>query len=107
MEGMTATPEHPLGWHLFRLPGHSNRAAIGMRHLPLRAQRALKGMGLIGKKGKTAGVPLLVRSAAAQAANMQVSNMRMVNSRQRCYPPGAHCAPLRSQRPRCAESLPA
>ena len=54
MEGMTATPEHPLGWHLFRLPGHSNRAAIGMRHLPLRAQRALKGMGLIGKKGKTA-----------------------------------------------------
>ena len=33
----------------------------------MRAQRALKGMGLIGKKGKTAGVPLLVRSVAAQA----------------------------------------
>ena len=28
-------------------------------------------MGLIGKKGKTAGVPLLVRSAAAQAANFR------------------------------------
>ena len=67
MEGMTATPEHPLGWHLFRLPGHSNRAAIGMRHLPLRAQRALKGMGLIGKKGKTVGVPLLVRLPRAAA----------------------------------------
>ena len=35
---------------------------------PLRAQRVLKGKGLIRKKGKTAGVPLLVRSAAAQAA---------------------------------------
>ena len=35
---------------------------------PLRAQRVLKGMGLIRKKGKTAGVPLLVRSSAAQAA---------------------------------------
>ena len=34
---------------------------------PLRAQRVLKGKGLIRKKGKTAGVPLLVRSAAAQA----------------------------------------
>ena len=50
----------------------SCRAAVGKRHLPLRAQRALKGMGLIGKKGKTAGVPLLVRSAAAQAANAQL-----------------------------------
>ena len=32
---------------------------------PIRAQRVLKGKGLIRKKGKTAGVPLLVRSAAA------------------------------------------
>ena len=31
-----------------------------------------KGMGLIRKKGKTFGVPLLVRSAAAQAAKMQL-----------------------------------
>ena len=29
--------------------------------MPLRAQRVLKGKGLIRKKGKTAGVPLLVR----------------------------------------------
>ena len=36
--------------------------------LPLRAQRVLKGKGLIRKKGKTAGVPLLARSAAAEAA---------------------------------------
>ena len=34
--------------------------------------RALKGMGLIGKKGKTTGVPLLVRSVAAQATFMSV-----------------------------------
>ena len=51
---------------------NSNWVADGKRYLPLRAQRALKGMGLIGKKGKTAGVPLLVRSAAAQAANAQL-----------------------------------
>ena len=84
MEGMTATPEHPLGWHLFRLPGHSNRAAIGMRHLLLRAQRALKGMGLIGKKGKTAGVPLLVRlpRAAALPAHLgEVGTHRARNAR--------------------------
>ena len=31
-----------------------------------------KGMGLIRKKGKTFGVPLLVRSAAAQAANKKL-----------------------------------
>ena len=42
-------------------------AAVGRRYLPLRAQRALKGMGLIDKKGKTVGVSLLVRSVAAQA----------------------------------------
>ena len=77
MEGMTATPEHPLGWHLFRLPGHSNRAAIGMRHLPLRAQRALKGMGLIGKKGKTAGVPLLVRPPRAAALPARDARVHM------------------------------
>ena len=32
---------------------------------PLRAQRVLKGKGMIDKKGETAGVPLLARSAAA------------------------------------------
>ena len=52
--------------------------AAGKRHLLLRAQRALKGMGLIRKKGKTAGVPLLVRSAAAQAANTQVKQYARV-----------------------------
>ncbi len=35
---------------------------------PLRAQRILKGKGLIRKKGKTAGCLPLARSAAAQAA---------------------------------------
>ena len=34
---------------------------------PLRAQRVLKGKGLIRKKGKTAGVPLLVRPPRAAA----------------------------------------
>ena len=42
-------------------------AAVGRRYLLLRAKRALKGMGLIDKKGKTVGVSLLVRSVAAQA----------------------------------------
>ena len=46
--------------------------------------------GVIDKRGSR---PPLARSAAAQAANMQVSDMRMVNSRQRCHPSGAHCAP--------------
>ena len=41
--------------------------AAGKRHLLLRAKRALKGMGLIDKKGKTVGISLLVRSVAAQA----------------------------------------
>ena len=41
---------------------------------PLRAKRVLKGKGLIRKKGKTAGVPLLVRSAAAQAAPRPVGS---------------------------------
>ena len=57
--GVTAMPLHAAmasGWQLF---GGTT---------PLRAQRVLKGKGLIRKKGKTAGVPLLVRSAAAQAA---------------------------------------
>ena len=35
---------------------------------PLRAQRVLKGKGVIRKRGETAGVSPLVRSAAAQAA---------------------------------------
>ena len=78
----------------FRLPpnrpGHSNRAAIGMRHLPLRAQRALKGMGLIGKKGKTAGVPLLVSLPRAAALPAHLGSG---------YPPGAPCAPLRGGAP--------
>ena len=46
---------------------NGNRVAAGKRHLLLRAMRALKGMGLIDKKGKTVGVSLLVRSVAAQA----------------------------------------
>ena len=53
------------------------RAAMQKRHLPLRAKRVLKGMGLIGKKGKTAGVPLLVRSVAAQATFPPVKNWYM------------------------------
>ena len=57
-----------LGWQPYHACLISSRAATGKCHLPLRAQRALKGMGLIGKKGKTAGVSLLVREAAAQAA---------------------------------------
>ena len=58
--------------------------AAGKRHLPLRAQRALKGMGLIGKKGKTAGVPLLVRlpRAAALPAHLgEVGTHRARNAR--------------------------
>ena len=35
---------------------------------PLRAKRVLKGKGVIRKRGETAGVSPLVRSAAAQAA---------------------------------------
>ena len=46
---------------------NGKRAADGRRHLLLRAQRVLKGMGMIGKKGKTAGVPLLVRPPRAAA----------------------------------------
>ena len=53
------------------------RAAMPKRHLLLRAKRVLKGMGLIGKKGKTAGVPLLVRSVAAQATFPPVKNWYM------------------------------
>ena len=68
---------HPAGWQKFRLPCLKNWVARAKRDLPLRAKRALKGMGLIRKKGKTIGVPLLVRSAAAQAANTQLRNMHI------------------------------
>ena len=57
--GVAATPLH--------IATASGRQPFG-GITPLRAQRVLKGKGLIRKKGKTAGVPLLVRSAAAQAA---------------------------------------
>src|SRR5699024_4237247 len=63
------------------------------------ARSALKGMGLIGKKGKTAGVPLLVRSVAAQAtfppAKSRHTRLSCWMNRQPHRSPDAHCAPLR------------
>ena len=71
--GMRARDACPYGVAArFCLSFWGGRAAIPKRHLLLRAKRVLKGMGLIGKKGKTVGVPLLVRSAAAQAAIQSV-----------------------------------
>ena len=44
------------------------------RTTPLRAQRVLKGKGVIRKRGETAGVSPLVRSAAAQVAPWPVGS---------------------------------
>ena len=54
-----------------------NWAAVGRRHLLLRAQRVLKGMGMIGKKGKTAGVSLLVRPPRAAALSARDARAHM------------------------------
>ena len=48
--------------------------AAGKRHLPLRAQRALKGRWKIDKREETVGFLPLARSAAAQAAFQPVKN---------------------------------
>ena len=53
---------YPLGQ-----PGGNTKASL----IFARASRP-EGKGLIDKKGETNGFPLLARSAAAQAANMQL-----------------------------------
>ena len=70
-------PRTPLGWQPIPACRNGKRAADGRRHLLLRAQRVLKGMGMIGKKGKTAGVPLLVRPPRAAALSARDARAHM------------------------------
>ena len=60
--GQQPTFAYPLG-----RPGGNTKASL----IFARAARP-EGKGLIDKKGKTFGCPLLARSAAAQAANIQL-----------------------------------
>ncbi|MBS6641442.1 MAG: hypothetical protein KH295_10365, partial [Clostridiaceae bacterium] len=61
-----------------------------------RAQRVLKGMGMIGKKGKTAGVPLLVRPP--RAAALPACEAQAHTSPCQGDLPGAHIAPYINER---------
>ena len=60
--GVEPTFAYPFGQ-----PGGNTKASL----IFARASRP-EGKGLIDKKGETNGFPLLARSAAAQAANMQL-----------------------------------
>ena len=101
---------------MFRLPGHSNRAAIGMRHLPLRAQRALKEGVVIRKRQGEPWFPLLlcaVRPRRPHSRQLRAGYTFALLGEPPCaaqaqIPPtwevdthrGAPCAPLRCRRRR-------
>ena len=62
---------------------------------PLRAKRVLKGNGVIRKRGETAGVSPLVRSAAAQAAFPPAMREQFRNAFQGDTPAAPRrCSPL-------------
>ncbi len=71
-------------------------AAAGKRHLPLRAQRALKGKGLIRKRGKTARLSPSC-AQCGRAGHIPAREVRAHLRPVRRTPPGAHCAPLQDQ----------
>ena len=89
-------PRTPLGWQPIPACRNGKRAADGRRHLLLRAQRVLKGIGMIGKKGKTAGVPLLVRPP--RAAALPACEAQAHTSPCQGDLPGAHIAPYINER---------